>query len=107
MVDTVIRNLLSNATKFTPVDGKIVVSAVRLNDEIEISIRDTGVGIPEKNLDNIFKLDSKTNTVGTENETGTGLGLILCKEFVEKNGGRIWVESEVGKGSTFRFTVPV
>ena len=106
MVDTVLRNLLSNASKFTPVNGKIVVSAVRLNDEIEISIRDTGVGIPEKNLENIFKLDSKTNTLGTENEAGTGLGLILCKEFVEKNGGKIWAESEVGKGSTFRFTVP-
>jgi len=104
MIDTVIRNLMTNATKFTPQNGKIVISTRSYDKYVEVSVRDTGVGIPGEQLDNIFRIDSKTNTLGTEKETGSGLGLILCKEFVENNGGKIWVESKVGMGSIFRFT---
>jgi len=106
MVNTILRNLLSNAIKFTPQNGKVIISANSLKDNIEISVRDTGVGITKEDMDNIFMIDRKTNTLGTEKETGSGLGLILCKEFVEKNSGTIWVESELGKGSTFKFTIP-
>ncbi len=107
MIDTVIRNLITNAIKFTPQYGEIVISARKEDKNIEVSVKDTGVGMSVKQRDNIFRIDSKLNTPGTENETGSGLGLILCKDFVEKNGGMILVESEEGKGSTFRFTLPM
>jgi len=107
MIDTVIRNLITNATKFTPQYGEIVISARKQDKKIEVSVKDTGVGMSARQRDNIFRIDSKMNTPGTENETGSGLGLILCKDFVEKNGGKILVESEEGKGSTFRFTLPL
>ncbi len=106
MVNTIILNLLSNAIKFTPQDGKVNISVNTRKDCFEISIRDTGIGISPENIDNIFRLDRKTTTLGTERETGSGLGLILCKEFVSKHGGALWVESESGKGSTFKFTIP-
>ena len=106
MLSTIIRNLLSNAIKFTNIGGKIIISSVVKSDEIEISIKDDGVGIESKNLDKLFKIEHHITTQGTANEQGTGLGLILCKEFVEKHNGRIWVDSEEGKGSTFHFTLP-
>ena len=106
MIHVVIHNLLSNAAKFTPHGGRIVVSATRTENQVEVTVSDTGVGIAEKELGHVFKMDSKTSTPGTDKESGTGLGLILCREFVEKNGGRIWVESEAGAGSRFSFTVP-
>ena len=108
MLATILRNLISNAIKFTPKNGNIVISSKRQENSnfLEISVADTGIGIPKNTIDNLFRIDKNTSTQGTENETGTGLGLILCKEFVEKHGGEVWVESEEGKGSTFLFTIP-
>ena len=107
MIQSVLRNLLSNALKFTPENGSIEMNALEMNTEVIISIKDSGVGISEPSLKRIFDQDQPVKTLGTNKESGSGLGLILCKDFVEKNGGRIWVESEKGKGSTFSFTVPV
>lgn len=106
MISTVIRNLVSNAVKFTNNGDKITISSKHVNDAININITDTGIGIPAKNLDRIFRIDSNLSTQGTADEAGTGLGLIISKEFVEKNGGTIHVESAEGKGSKFTFTVP-
>ena len=107
MIQSVLRNLLSNALKFTPENGSIEMNALEMNTEVIISIKDSGFGISEPSLKRIFDQDQPVKTLGTNKESGSGLGLILCKDFVEKNGGRIWVESEKGKGSTFSFTVPV
>jgi two-component system sensor histidine kinase/response regulator len=106
MVETIIRNLISNALKFTDTGGTIDVSAVPHNDFVEIAISDTGIGMSEEVISTLFRIDVKYSKTGTAGEKGTGLGLILCKELIEKNGGTIWVESEVGKGTTFRFTLP-
>ena len=107
MLQTVIRNLISNAVKFTPKGGKVIISAKKDKmDNILISVEDTGIGISPTMIDNIFRIDVKTNRMGTASEPSTGLGLLLCKEFVERHGGKIWVESEVGKGSVFYFTIP-
>jgi len=108
MLLTVIRNLVSNAVKFTPVGGKMTISATLTSKKtIQISIQDTGIGMDQNMIDNLFLLNSQTNRNGTAGEPSTGLGLLLSKEFTENNGGKIWVESEVGKGSTFYFTIPV
>ena len=115
LIQTVIRNLVLNALKFTPKGGKVSLLAKAASDNnIEISIRDTGIGMNRKMVENLFRIDVQTNRKGTEGETSTGLGLLLCKEFVEKYGGKIWVESEEanlpdGKagGSTFYFTLPI
>jgi hypothetical protein len=107
MFQTIIRNLVSNAVKFTSRGGKISLSAkICKNDNIEISVRDTGIGMSREMIDNLFRPDVKTSRKGTENEPSTGLGLLLCKEFIEKHEGRIWVESEVENGSIFHFTLP-
>jgi two-component system, sensor histidine kinase and response regulator len=106
-IDTVFRNLLSNALKFTSDGGSITIDCCTKADEIEICVADNGMGIPEENISKLFRIDQNITTKGTDSESGTGLGLILCKEFVEKNNGKIWVESEVGKGSKFYFTLPV
>ena len=107
MVNTVIRNLLSNAIKFTPRNGRIDIYAQSSGEDfVEIKISDTGEGISANNMGKLFRLDKHLTTSGTENEKGTGLGLLLCKEFVEKNNGKIGVESEINKGSTFFFTLP-
>lgn len=105
MIQTVIRNLVSNAIKFTPPGGEITVSITKSDNHIEVSVKDTGTGIAADDIQKLFRIETKYSTRGTENETGTGLGLILCKEFIEKHGGKIWVESEEGKGSTFIFTL--
>lgn len=108
MIRTVLRNLLSNAVKFTRKDGKVIVrSAHSDNGTIEISVIDNGVGIPAKDVKRLFRIEEKVGTKGTEGEDSTGLGLLLCKEFVEKNGGKIWVESKENEGSTFSFTLPI
>ena len=108
MLNTVIRNLLSNSLKFTPENGQIEVSSYKFDDKYQmISIRDNGVGIPEEKISKLFRIDQSVSTLGTNNEQGTGLGLILCKDLVEKNGGQIFVESRVGEGTTFKFTVPI
>lgn len=105
-LSTVISNLFSNAIKFTPEGGHIDINAIRQNEVIRISVADNGVGIAKENLSKLFRIEKNTSTVGTNQEKGSGLGLLLCKEFVEKNGGKIWIDSEPGKGSTFSFSIP-
>jgi PAS domain S-box-containing protein len=107
MIQTVLRNLISNAMKFTPVDGKIILEIKQEEDFVQFSVADTGVGIPKEDIDNLFRIETSFSTQGTNNEPGSGLGLILCKEFIGKHNGRIWVESEEGKGSTFIFVIPI
>ena len=107
LVQTVIRNLVSNAIKFTPKGGTVKVSAkVKLDKCVEISIKDSGIGIPEQMIGNLFQLDSKAGRKGTAGELSTGLGLLLCKEFVAMHGGTIRVKSEEGNGSEFTLTIP-
>jgi signal transduction histidine kinase len=110
MLKTILRNLISNAIKFTPRGGVIKLELTTEpsvhNGFVEISITDNGVGIEEKNLNKLFRIEQKLSTYGTEDERGTGLGLILCKEFISKHGGDIKVESKKNIGSTFRFTIP-
>lgn len=105
MVNLVLRNLLSNAIKFTPEHGKVYIGAVQNGRQVEVFVQDTGIGISHENIHQLFG-DNYYSTRGTNHETGTGLGLKLCKEFLEKNGGNITVQSERGKGSTFTFTLP-
>src|SRR5690606_23395941 len=105
-VNLVLRNLMTNAIKFTNDGGEVVVEAKDLEKEWLVSVRDNGVGMNDEVLKILFDKTAPYTTRGTANEKGTGLGLILCKEFVEKNGGRISVKSIPGKGSTFSFTVP-
>ena len=107
-IKTVLRNLISNAIKFTPSGGSIILdSRVEDSSFVEISISDSGIGMPENIKENLFKIDKKVSRPGTNHEPSTGLGLILCKELVEKHGGNIWVESSEGKGSKFHFTLPL
>lgn len=106
MLNAIFRNLLVNAIKFTYEDGAIKVSAIENDSVVEVSVSDNGVGIFPADLPRLFNIEGHT-TEGTAHETGSGLGLVLCKEFVEKHGGQISVESEPGKGSTFRFTIPL
>jgi PAS domain S-box-containing protein len=106
MISSVLRNLISNAIKFTKPDGQIVISAERAKSEVIISIADTGVGIAPKDIAKLFRIDENHTTLGTLNEKGTGLGLILCKEFVERHNGKIWAESEPGNGSRVQFSIP-
>ena len=106
MLETIIRNLVSNAIKFTKKNGVVTISAKQFSDKVKVSIADTGIGMDKELINDLFKVDKQTNRKGTDNEPSTGLGLILCYEFIEKHGGNIKVESEVGKGSTFSFTLP-
>jgi PAS domain S-box-containing protein len=105
MLNTILRNLINNALKYTHTGGAVTVGAKNENDSVIITVKDTGTGIEKRDFDKLFRTDIKFSQPGTEHEGGTGLGLLLCKEFVEKHGGRIWVESEVGKGSTFYFSL--
>ncbi len=106
MIKTVLRNLTANAINFTETEGKVSLSASTDNDNVVIYVEDTGVGIDENNIDKLFRIDEKFIGLTTDGEKGTGLGLILCKEFIEKNNGVIWVESTVDEGSNFIFTLP-
>ncbi len=106
MIETVIRNLVSNALKFTHENGRIEINSYEDDQNTTIEIKDNGIGISREDLDKLFRIDVHHTTIGVQKEEGTGLGLILCKEFVEKNSGKIWVESEEGKGSSFKFTLP-
>jgi signal transduction histidine kinase len=107
LLQIVLRNLLSNAIKFTHNGGEIYISINQKDNFAEISFLDNGIGICPKNLNNLWNPSSFFTTLGTDKEMGTGLGLLLCKEFVVKNGGQIRVESQEGKGSNFIFTVPL
>ena len=106
MLRTVIRNLISNAIKFTAKNGKVQLDAQIQDNRVVISVSDTGIGMKKETIENLFKIETSFTTRGTENEKGTGLGLLLCLEFIGKHGGKIWVESEPGKGSTFSFNLP-
>jgi PAS domain S-box-containing protein len=107
MLNTVLRNLLSNAVKFSNPGGAVVVSATQDENMVTVEVRDSGIGMDQKTVSGLFALDKKKSVRGTAGERGTGLGLILSKEFVEKHGGRIWAESEPGEGSTFFFALPL
>lgn len=106
MLMTILRNLISNALKYTYEGGKVRISAKRLGDEIIISVTDSGMGMSEAELNRLFQLTTEKSKPGTKMEKGTGLGLMLCKEFITKHEGRIWAESEAGKGSTFFVALP-
>jgi signal transduction histidine kinase len=106
MVSTVILNLLTNAIKFTPQKGLVEIRSYQRNHHVEVEVADTGIGISDDNQKKLFRLDEKFQTDGTEKEKGTGLGLVLCKEFIEKNNGEIWVKSKEGAGSRFYFSLP-
>ena len=107
MVSTILRNLLSNAIKYSEPGGKIILSVSNETNELIVSVADSGVGIPKSRMDKIFRIDESFSTSGTMNEKGTGLGLILCKEFIDNHNGKIWMESKEGKGSVFYFSLPV
>jgi PAS domain S-box-containing protein len=106
MINTVIRNLINNAVKFSISGGTVEVEIHSSDKFIEVTVRDQGIGISEENIDKIFRIDQKYKSTGTAGETGTGLGLVLCLDFVEKNGGKIWCKSREGSGSSFHFTIP-
>jgi PAS domain S-box-containing protein len=107
MLESIIRNLTTNAVKFTSKGGEVKINANPVDyNQVKIAVTDTGIGMDKKLMDKLFRLDEQTNRKGTEGEASTGLGLIICKDFVEKHGGKIWVESKEGEGSTFYFTVP-
>jgi len=105
MIKAVIRNILSNATKFTPNNGLIDIYITEENGFIKLHIQDSGIGMNETDLNKLFRTEIHHSTLGTSNEKGSGLGLILCKEFIEKNGGTLSVISKPQKGSTFSFTI--
>ena len=107
MIKTVMRNLISNAIKFTQAEGKITISVVDKQNELIVSVSDTGVGISKDRIEKLFNISDGYSTPGTQNEKGTGLGLVLCKEFIDKNNGRIWVESKAGIETTFNFSLPL
>jgi len=106
MMNTVLRNIIANAIKFSHANGTIVLKANDYQDNILFSVMDSGIGIEKENIEWLFKMDSSFSTPGTQNEMGSGLGLRLCREFVEISGGSIWLESELGLGTTIYFTIP-
>ncbi|WP_051554684.1 PAS domain-containing sensor histidine kinase [Maribacter antarcticus] len=107
MIKTVLRNLISNAIKYTKSKGQVNVCAAQYDNCIEITVSDNGVGMDQETQNKLFNLEINQTALGTANEKGSGLGLLLCKEFVEKHGGKIWVESKLGKGSNFKFSLPL
>ena len=106
MINTILRNLISNGIKFTEPGGEIVISAEKKPHQIIVSIKDNGIGIRQKDIEKLFRIEYTYSNTGTQKETGTGLGLLLCKEFIDMHDGKIQVESTVGKGSTFSFMLP-
>lgn len=106
MIATIIRNLVFNAIKFSKKGSEIILKASETVQGVQIDVIDSGIGISSETISKLFRIDTNTSLQGTEGETGTGLGLVICREFVEKHGGQIWVESELGKGSVFSFTLP-
>jgi len=106
MFNTIMRNLVSNGIKFTKEGGNVYLTAIANEKFVNIAIQDSGIGLSQENISKLFRIDVNYTTPGTNKERGTGLGLVLCKELVEKNGGKIWVESELGKGTKFIFSLP-
>ena len=106
MISAILRNLVSNSIKYTNHGGTIVISAAQKQNELMVTVHDNGVGIKKEAIEKLFRIEECKSTKGTQNEVGNGLGLLLCKEFVEKHGGKIWVESLLSKGSKFHFTIP-
>lgn len=106
MIHAILRNLISNALKFSYPGGSVEFSAILRESAVEVAVADHGIGIPPEHLPKLFRIDARYKRLGTAREKGTGLGLILCKEFVEKNGGEIWIESEIEHGTTVKFTLP-
>jgi len=106
LLKTVLRNLINNAIKFTERNGMIIISSLKTENAVEFCVKDTGVGMKEEEIKNLFKIDKINSKPGTDREKGSGLGLILCKEFVEIHGGKIWAESTLGGGSEFKFSIP-
>ena len=107
MVKTVIRNLISNAIKFSNEGAEVVVSLAEEDGMAIVSVKDSGCGIDEENQRKLLHTDTHFSTFGTNNEEGSGLGLLLCKDFVIKNGGKLWFTSKKGEGSTFSFSIPL
>lgn len=107
MISSVVRNLISNAIKFTHINGKITIKSVVNQNDLTISVIDTGVGISKDRIDKLFTINEGISTKGTQSENGTGLGLILCREFIEKNNGKIWAQSLPEAGTTFSFLLPL
>ena len=107
MVRIVLRNLLTNAIKYSPIESKIQVGAFQFENNVLFEIRDFGIGMTQEEMDKVFRIDSNLSKPGTGGEPGTGLGLVLCHEFISLHGGKIWVESRPNFGSTFRFSIPV
>jgi len=107
MLNTILRNLISNSIKFTKPQGEIRILSKYAGDMVEVSVKDDGVGISKENIEGLFSIDKKNSIVGTANEKGSGLGLVLCKDFIEKHGGKIWVNSVINSGSEFVFTLPL
>jgi signal transduction histidine kinase len=106
MLETIFRNLISNAIKFTNTNGNVSVSMTKEGKQYVYYVKDDGIGVSQEKIKKLFAIDSKKSTVGTHEELGTGLGLILCKDFVEKHQGAIWVQSKENEGSTFVFSIP-
>ncbi|MDP2365805.1 MAG: HAMP domain-containing sensor histidine kinase, partial [Ignavibacteria bacterium] len=106
MMQSIFNNLVTNAIKFTNRNGQISLTTKRMDDMVCFSVKDNGVGMDENQKSMIFEMGKNFTTPGTTNEKGSGLGMILCKDFIEKHGGEIWVESNSGKGSEFFFTIP-
>lgn len=107
MLEVVLRNLLSNAIKYTECNGKIEIYSMPMGEFIEITVSDNGIGMNEEVKNKLFKSDLHESKPGTENEKGTGLGLVICKDFIEKNHGKIWIENNAEKGTSFKFTLPI
>lgn len=107
MIKTVVRNLISNAIKFSNEGGEVLVSVEKKGHDAVVSVRDYGCGIDEENQKKLLHTDTHYSTFGTNNEEGSGLGLLLCQDFVMKNGGKLWFESVKNEGSTFYFSIPL
>ncbi len=107
MILTVLRNLISNAIKYTNRNGEIHIQTFTENESLIIELKDNGIGMTQSKIDKLFKISEKVTTLGTEKEVGTGLGLLLCKDFIEKHNGKIWVKSEVNKGTSFFISIPI
>lgn len=107
MISTILRNLISNSIKFTKPGGETIISVEQKEEQLIVSVTDNGIGIKKEDIYKLFRIDYRFSTIGTNRETGTGLGLLICKDFIEMHGGKIWIESEIGEGSIFNFSIPL